>query len=53
MTILINFHKKGCWILNKSLLSSDANKAYIKVLKSHNCSQKIELKMKSSTKGDN
>ena len=23
---MTNFHKKGCWILNKSHLSSDANK---------------------------
>ena len=53
MTILINFQKKGCWILNKSHLSSDVNKAYIKVLKSHDYSQKIELKMRSSTQGVN
>ena len=26
--ILTNFHKKGCWVLNKAHLSSDANKPY-------------------------
>ena len=44
MTILTNFHRKGCWILNKSHLSRDTNKAYIKVLKSHNYSQKNRTK---------
>ena len=28
MTTLSNFHKKGCWIFNKSHFSSDANKPY-------------------------
>ena len=34
MTILTNFHKKGCWILNKSQLSNDANKPYYDIKKS-------------------
>ena len=28
VTLLLYFHKKGCWILNKSHLSSDANKPF-------------------------
>ena len=34
MTILTNFHKKGCWILNKLHLSNDANKPYLGIKKS-------------------
>jgi len=41
VTLQTNFHKKGCWILNKSHLSSDANKQYYgSVLKRSNYSQK-------------
>ena len=34
VTILTNFQKKGCWILNKSHLSSDENKPYYGMRKS-------------------
>ena len=46
MTILTKLHKKGCWILNKSHLSSDANKAHIKVPK------KSQLFTKNRTKDE-
>ena len=42
MTILTNFHKKGCWILNKSHLSSDANKPYEGIKKSQFFTKKDE-----------
>ena len=45
MTILTNFHKKGCWIFNKSHLSSDANKPYQGIKKS-------QLFTKNKTKDD-
>ena len=34
MTILTNFHKKSCWVLNKSHLSSDRNKPHEGIKKS-------------------
>ena len=30
MTISTNFHKKGCWIINKWRLASDANKFLVR-----------------------
>ena len=48
MTILTNFHKKGCWILSKSHYSSDANKPYEGIKKSLT---KNKFKMRSSTQG--